>query len=688
MLTMNLAHLTLRLCVTTRTIAWLAFFAVLCVIRPVSGKVRKIELADLQKIVNVSNPAISPDGKSIVIIVTRVNWNEDRHDSQLVLVDIATGTQRQLTNIRKGLSSPQWSPSGDRLAFLAETGEEKKAAEQIFVLPMNGGEATQITNAPLGVEQFAWRPDGTRIAFVSPDEPVNKAEIEKHHDLFEVGDNSFLATAAPTPSHIWLVSASGGAANRLTSGAWSLSKTAEASPPSSPLSWSPDGKQICFTRQADPHYGDSDQTVIEILDVDSGKIRQLTNRTLFEGFGLFSPDGSKIAYWFPRDGDFNNENEIFVAPSTGGEGTDLTRALDRNVWRAIWMPSGKSLLVSGHDGTRVAIWIQPLDGAAKKIDLGDANPSWWDWIDADVGKDSSIAFAGGTPTQATELYYLSSPDAKPKRLTDFNHEIAALDLGRTDTFEWKGPDSFFEDGVVVYPPNFSRDKKYPLFIYLHGGPQMAATTDNPDFAFTQLVVSHGYVLFSPNYRGSDNLGNKYQRAIVNDAADGGGRDIMAGIAALEKQGFIDASRVAVGGWSYGGFMTSWLISRYHVWKAAISGAAGNSRIEKYSLAEDGALMRYRWPGSPWKKEYAKAWEEQSPITYASDITTPTLILHDTGDPNVPITSAYLLYHALKDNGVTVKFIAIPVAGHFPYDSPVRESDIYRYWIDWLDQYVK
>src|SRR5271156_1196114 len=337
------------------------------------AQARKIELGDLQKIVNVSSPEISPDGKSIVIVVSRVNWDEDRYDSQLVLVDIATGSQRVLTNIRKGLSSPQFSPAGDRLAFLAETGwdakndakEEKKSAPQIFVLPMNGGEPQPITRAPLGVEQFAWRPDGAFVAFASPDEPPNKAEIEKHHDLFEVGDNDFLATSAPTPSHIWLVSSSGGTAKRLTSGTWSLSKSAPPSSPSSPLSWSPDGKQISFTRQADPHYGDSDQTVIEILDIDSGKIRQLTKRTLFEGFGLFSPDGSKIAYWFPRDGDQNNENEIFVTSSASGEGTDVTRALDRNVQRAIWMPDGKSLLVSGHDGTRTAIWIQPLDIAAK-----------------------------------------------------------------------------------------------------------------------------------------------------------------------------------------------------------------------------------------------------------------------------------------------------------------------------------
>jgi dipeptidyl aminopeptidase/acylaminoacyl peptidase len=663
----------------------LAVLVVLAAPGLAKSQARKIELGDFQKIVGVTNPEISPDGKSIVIIVSRVNWDEDRYDSQLVLVDIATGAQRPLTNIRKGLDLPQWSPSGDRLAFVAEAGEAKKAAAQIFVLPMKGGEAKQITSAPLGVEQFAWRPDGSSFAFASPDEPPNKADIEKHHDLFEVGDNDFLATSAPTPSHIWLVPASSGTAKRLTSGAWSLSKTAEGFPPSSLLSWSPDGKQICFTRQADPHFGDSDQTVVEILDVDGGQIRQLTKRTSFETFGLFSPDGSKIAYLFPSNGDPNNVNEIFVTAPTRGEGADVTRALDRNVQRAIWMPDSKSLLLSANDGTKTPIWIQSLDGAARKIDVGDANTSWSSWVDVAVGKDGSIAFAGTTPTRPTELYYLASPGAKPKRLTDFNHEIAALDLGRIDTLEWKGPDDFAEDGIVVYPPDFSRDRKYPLVLYIHGGPTGASIRSFD--LFSQLLASRGYVVFEPNYRGSDNLGNKYQRAIVNDAGNGPGHDVMAGIAALEKQGFIDESRVAVSGWSYGGYMTSWLISHYHIWKTAVSGAAVNSKPGQYNLSDYNVTERFVFGGSPWKKEYAKAYEQQSPITYAGAITTPTLILHDTSDPRVPITSSYAMYHALKDNGVSVKFIAIPTAGHDPSD-PVHESDRERVWLEWLDQYLK
>jgi dipeptidyl aminopeptidase/acylaminoacyl peptidase len=303
------------------------------------------------------------------------------------------------------------------------------------------------------------------------------------------------------------------------------------------------------------------------------------------------------------------------------------------------MSDGKSLLLSADDGTRRAIWIQPLDGTARKIDTGDANATWNPSVDAAVGKDGSIAFIGSMSTQPNELYYLASPDAKPKRLTDFNQQIAALGLGRTETFEWKGPDGFAEDGIVIYPSDFSPDKKYPLVLFIHGGPQFASTTD---FDFNaQFFASHGYVVFRPNYRGTDNLGNKYQRAIVNDAADGPGRDVMSGI--------------AVSGWSYGGLMTSWLIGHYHIWKAAVSGAAVNSHADWYNLSDVNVTVRFPFGGSPWKKEYAKAYQEQSPITYAGDITTPTLILHDTGDPRVPITSSYAMYHALKDNGVTVKF---------------------------------
>ncbi len=664
-----------------------AIFFVIALVanRPALAQSRHIELNDFAKITTVSDPQISPDGKTIVFGVSRPNLDQDRSDRELVLIDIAMGTQRALTYERKGAGSPRWSPTGNRLAFVAAYGDGKDAKPQVFILPMTGGEARKITDAPNGIEQFAWRPNGQDIAYVTSDEPANKKEIEKHHDAFEVGDNDFLATEAEQPSHLWILPAEGGKAKRLTSGAWSLPKSAPPSSPASPISWSPDGRWLMFTRQEHPHQGDADLTTLQILNVETGEIRKLTKHEKFESFGLFSPDGSRVAYWYPRDGDPNNENEIFVTSTTGGDGSDATRSIDRDLLRVIWMPGGNSMLVGGHDGTDTSLWLQPLTGAAKKLALGDISPSWLFWVDAFVGPKGDIAFTGSTPTQPSELYYMASPTDKPRRLTDFNHEIAALALGKTERFAWKGPDGFQEDGVLFYPPDFQKDRKYPLVLIIHGGPTASSTTQ---FSFlAQLIATHGYVVFSPNYRGSDNLGNAYQRAIWNDAGEGPGSDVIAGIDALKKRSFIDASKIGVTGWSYGGYMTSWLIGHYQIWKAAVAGAPVTDMYDEYNLSDGNVSDRYGFKGSPYVGDNLKDYRAQSPITYAAQMKTPTLIMHDTGDARVTITQSYSLYHALKDNGVPVKFIAYPVAGHFPGD-PVRAMDVDRRWVEWMDQYLK
>jgi dipeptidyl aminopeptidase/acylaminoacyl peptidase len=647
---------------------------------------RHLELNDFTKIVSVADPQISPDGKTIVVVVSRANLEQDRNERELLQVDISSGAQHALTYDRKTSGSPRWSPGGDRLAFTANDGAGKEAKPQVFVLSMNGGEAKKITDAPNGIEQFAWRPNGQEIAYVTSDEAPNKKEIEKHRDAFEVGDNDYLATEAPTPSHIWLVSAGGGKAKRLTSGAWSLPKSAPPSSPASPISWSPDGKWLLFTRQEHPQQGDADLTTLQLLDVDAGETRKLTKHEKFESFGVFSPDGSHVAYWYPRDGDTNNENEIYVTQTSGGDGTDTTRGIDHDLMRIIWMPDGNSLLVGGNDGAQVSMWMQPLAGGpAKKLALADISPSWSFWIDAFVGRKGDIAFTGSTPTQPSELYYMASASDLPRRLTDFNHEIPALALGKAEKISWKGPDNFQEDGVLTYPPDFQKDRKYPLVLIIHGGPTAASTTA---FSFLpQLMATHGYIVFSPNYRGSDNLGNPYQRAIWNDAGDGPGRDVIAGIDAVKKMGFVDESKIGVTGWSYGGYMTSWLIGHYQIWKAAMAGAPVSDLYDEYNLSDGNVTARYQFRGSPYTGDNLKDYRAQSPITYASNMKTPTLIMHDTGDARVTVTQGYSLYHALKDNGVPVKFIAFPIAGHSPGD-PVRRMDVFRRWVEWMDQYLQ
>ena len=434
---------------------------------------RTIQLDDFTKISSVSDPQISPDGKSIAFVLSRINLEQDRADRDLLIIDIASGAPRALTHDRKGVGSPRWSPEGDRLAFEAIDTAAKDPKLQLFVLPMTGGEAHRLTDVPDGIEQFAWSPNGQHIAFVTSDEPENKKEIEKHNDAFEIGDNDYLATGPTTPSHLWIVGAEGGKPRRLTSGAWSLAKSAPPSSPASPINWSPDGKSILFTRQEHPQFGDADQTTLQVLDVESGAIRRVTTREKFESFGLFSPDGAKIAYWYPRDSDPNNEIEIVIAPTpvsgaSPADGTVATTAIDHNMSRVIWMPDSNSILVGGHEGTQTSMWLQPLAANAqpKKLNLGDVSPAWAFWVDAFVGRKGEIAFTGSSPTQPSELYYMASANDTPRRLTNFNANIAALKLGKAEKIEWQGPDNFTEDGVLIYPPDYDKEKKYPL-VALH-----------------------------------------------------------------------------------------------------------------------------------------------------------------------------------------------------------------------------
>jgi dipeptidyl aminopeptidase/acylaminoacyl peptidase len=635
------------------------------------------------KIVRVTDPQISPDGRSITVVISRANYEENRYDGELTLVDVATRAQRVLTRDRRGITQARWSPDGTRLAFLATV----DAKPQLFVLPMNGGEAWQVTKSPTGVQQYAWRPGASgEIAYVAAEEAPKATGEERHNRAFEIQNNHFLVQEGQRPAHVWLIASDGKSApKRLTSGAWTLPQTLPPGAPSSPLSWSPDGKRLAIVKVVSPYTGDSDKSAVQLLDVDTGNLKALSGRTRNESQPLFSPDGTRIAHWYPRDGASKNVNEIYVGPANGGDTASITRALDRNVQRCIWMPGGRSMLVSGNDSTGTALWIQPFEGTAKRIDMGRVVATAAFWLDASVGPKGEIALTGSEPDRPAELYYIATPDSRPERITDLNRATTGLELGRTETVKWDN-ENFHMDGVVTYPPDFAAGKKYPLVLYIHGGPRSASKEGFSSRA--QLLAAQGWVVFEPNYRGSDNLGNAFQEAIFHDAGAGPGRDVMAGVAVLEKRGFVDTAKMAVSGWSYGGYMTTWLLGNYpEKWKAAVAGAAVTDWLDQYNYGDANVRRGAAFGGSPYSDpKRMQAFLEQSPIYYVSKIKAPTLILSDTGDFRVPITQSYQLYHALTDNGVPTQFIAYPVNGHSPSD-PVHSRDVDRRWIAWLGKYL-
>ncbi|MDQ2663557.1 MAG: S9 family peptidase [Candidatus Eremiobacteraeota bacterium] len=663
----------------------LALAGMLCA--PLNAAAKTFGFDDFPKITGVSDATISPDGARIAFVVSHADYRADRNVRTLALYDLKSRTTRDLSFGRRGIASPAWSPDGTRLAFLAQRGEGKNVAEQLFVMDLRGGDPIAITTAKDGVEQFAWRPDGAVIAYVTADPSKDAKAIARHLDEFVVGDQAYTDIAAPTPNHIWLVDADGKNARRLTSGSWSLPTAEPPSSPASPLSWSPDGSTIAITQMPNAYDADGDRAVVSLVDARTGAVRRLTSHTHLESYPDYSPDGKYIDYWYPANGDPAGENDIFVAPASGGDGIDITAsAINTNVQRAMWMPDSQSLLLAGHQGTDAALWLETVGGTARRLNLGGVQPVQAFWLDASVSKTGAIAFAGSEPNHPRELYYMPSTADKPQRLTTYNDAIAAYDLGKVQSVAWDF-EGYREDGVVTYPPNYSPAKTYPLVLVIHGGPNSASITSFN--AFSQSLAAKGWIVFEPNYRGSDNLGETYWHAIVDDSGAGPGRDVMAGIAYLQQTAKlpIDPKRIAVSGWSYGGYMTSWMIGHYHLWKAAVSGAAVNNLVDEYNLADNGVQDRFSIGGSPYVGKLMSHYIAQSPITYAWQITTPTLILSDTGDARVPIVQSYEMYHALKDRGTPVEFWAYPVAGHFPGD-PVRAVDVYRRWANWIARYLK
>ncbi len=644
---------------------------------PAAAQSRHFSPDDLPRIVRISDPQISPDGKTIAVVVGRANLKEDRYDSEIDFIDVATRQTEVMTHDRLGAASPRWSADGHRLAFLAQD-VNKKA--QIFLLSVAGGDALQLTHSKTPVTLLAWKPDGSALAYAALDEEPEKKDEAKFEDAFEVGNNDYLERTRPLSTHLWIAPVGDGTPKRLTQGSWSLPNHFAPAGPPSQIAFTPDGLSLIFVKASSPISGDTESSRVNVLDLASGALRPLTSAGIAESGPILSPDGKEVAYSFPREGKRHYERAVYVAPLAGPAGKDVAYSLDRGASPIAWMPDGKALLIGGNDGTHSAMWLQPLTGSATRLELGALNPS----VSAAVSKEGAIAFTATSPNRPAELFYISHAGEPPVQITHLQTVTDNLELGKQETVRWKS-DKFEVSGVLTYPPGYVSGRKLPLVLYLHGGPTSASLESFS--TASQILAGQGWLVFEPNYRGSDNGGNAFETAIVQDAGAGPGRDVMAGLAMLEKRGIVDEKKVAVSGWSYGGYMTSWLLGNFpSAWCAAVAGAPVTDLVDQYTLSDNNTQRAAAYGPSPFVGENMKAYALQSPISYAWKIKAPTLIMSDVGDWRVTTTQAYKLFHALKDNNVPVKFIAFPVPGHSPAD-PIRARDVWRRWTAWLGTYL-
>lgn len=639
---------------------------------------------DFRQYVALDSPAIAPDGKHAALLVRRTHWDDDHRSTELALVDLTSGAVQSLVSNRTGLGSPAFSPDGSNLAFLGDDGKGDDAHSQIFVLAVAGGQAHAVTHDPDGVDAYSWRPDSNGFAYTAADPESKKSGSDRFRDSFLFTTEPITARDSPRPSHLFTISLGDTAATQLTFG--SESAAGGASP-----SWSPDGKTIAITLCRNAILNDTSWSRAVLVDVATKSVRALTNRSMWEAYPLFSPDGARIAYEYSNGDPQVNLTQLYVTTPAGGIGTPISAKLDRPIADFVWTRDSRNLIVTAPDRTTNGLYRLSLHGDVSRIDVGDVVPgtplSTTGGADAPslgnaLAADGTLVFLASATAQPPELY-ARSPDGTTRRVTDFNAALAAYAWAPAQPLTFPTKTGVTGDGVLYLPPGFSSTEKYPLVVFIHGGPGDPSMMEF-DF-WAQMLAARGWLVLRPNYRGTPNLGLKYQRAILYDPEDGPGKDIVSAIDVVRARGIVDASRIAVCGWSYGGIMTAWLISKYHFWRVAVSGASVNDWITDYGTADDSLADLDMLHGSPFLGKNAAEWHRVSPITYVADVTTPVLILSDVGDNRDPFATSSMYWRALRDNHKDATLRVWPIDGHFPTD-PVRIADVYHYWIEYIAQH--
>jgi dipeptidyl aminopeptidase/acylaminoacyl peptidase len=629
---------------------------------------RPFEERDLRTLVTLVDPQIAPDGKHVALVVRRPDFVKNEYVNQLVLVDTARATQRVLVGDRKDVESPRWSPDGGRLAFVATPPKDPDAKDeptpQIFVLRLDGGEATRVSDAKHGVESYAWRPDGAGFAYLTRDDSPDEMRIKAHDDWFEITDDAWTARAAPVPMHLWTVEANGKKTHRVTSGTWSLDGEPQ---------FAADGRIVYVVRTPNASTNHYRSRTVVAIDVTNGRVRAVTDQRSADGPRL-APGTPRLLYTAENPQAFS-QADLYVSDPDGRNARDLSARLDRDVQFGIFAHG--TVVVGANDATRDRLFTLAADGTPRALPLADVDVN----SGATAARDGTLAFVGVTPVRPSELYVLRPTARVPQRLTGYNAAAANRRLGRTRTVTWRSAGGFVADGVLTAPVDAVAGRKYPLVVLIHGGP--TATSTDGFSSLAQLMAAHGWYVFQPNYRGSNNLGRRWAQATVPHITSAPARDVLDGVDAVVKLGVVDPARIGVSGWSEGGLMTSWLIAHDHRWRAAMSGAAVNDWVGYGDMTDAKDFTPSYIGPSPWVSEKMHAlYEAESPLTDAAAVKTPTLIMTDAGDYRVPTPLSYELYHAIRAGGTPVELMVFPVNGHGPSD-PLHRLQLTHLWVDWF-----
>ncbi len=633
---------------------------------------KKFTIRDMLSINVVSQMDISPDGKSVVFVLSKADFEESKYRTDLYLASVESGEVKQLTFSNEDERNPKFSPDGKFIAFISNRKsdpQEKETKNQIWLLPVDGGEAFKLTNAPEGVISFQWMPDGKNVLYLTQ-ETLPKPEKEKKERDKKLKFDPTVVDKEKYRKEFYIVDVKTKKERKIFTGDYGIEQ----------FDVSPDGKFVVYNTNYTGDIDDSKKFDLWLLEVETGKSKQLTKRPGGERQPKWSPDGKYIAFVADLDPKFTySQEELFIADPQTGEIKNLTEKFDVGIVSYEFSKSepGK-IYARTASGVYTHIYTISINDGTIKEFLGGER------VFSDIAvSDKVLAFLVEDKTSAPDVYVLK--DGELKKLTDLNPQLKNFTFGEQTVIRWKSFDGWVIEGVLVKPVNFEQSKRYPMLVAVHGGPYGRIQNILRQYYNLQVWANEGYLVFAPNFRGSSGYSNKFGIANFKDLGGGDFKDIMAGIDYIVKELKIaDENKIGIFGGSYGGYMTNWAITQTDRFKAAVSMFGIFNLITDYSNSylpswEPDYLGDYYWNN-------LKIYLERSPFYYVKNIKTPVLIMHGDEDPNTFISNSKEMYQALKHLGKTVEFVRYPREEHGFREPNHRIDEFYR-CLAWFNKYL-